>query len=163
MPALCYRSLAGTGIRQETTGGLCAPSCSDAAVQSRDCAVSHRHFNLYRLNGPRPARHSGGEAGAARVFDQLRERFWLDQPMYVQLWRYVSGIAMLDFGYSWLGVLVFDLIMDRFATLLLTGTAFVLSLVLYRVYPWRLPASRNRRLADRQRWCSTPHRCFGWC
>ena len=52
--------------------------------------------------------------------------------MYVQLWRYVSGVAMLDFGFSYRqGVPVLDLILARLpATLLLTGTAFVLSLAL---------------------------------
>lgn len=73
-----------------------------------------------------------GEAGAtdAEFLRQLREQFGLDQPLYVQLWRYISGIATLDFGYSYRQQMpVFDLIMDRMpATLLLTGTAFVMSL-----------------------------------
>ena len=92
------------------------------------------NFLLIQMAPGDPAAILAGEAGAAdqEFLDQLRERFGLDQPMYVQLWRYVSGIAMLDFGYSYrLGVPVFDLIMARLpATLLLTGTAFVLSLVL---------------------------------
>lgn len=92
------------------------------------------NFLLIQMAPGDPAAILAGEAGAAdqEFLDQLRERFGLDQPMYVQLWRYVSGIAMLDFGYSYrLGVPVFGLIMDRLpATLLLTGTAFVLSLVL---------------------------------
>ncbi|MFI0472217.1 MULTISPECIES: ABC transporter permease [unclassified Halomonas] len=92
------------------------------------------NFLLIQLAPGDPASILAGEAGAAdqEFLNQLRERFGLDQPMYVQLWRYVSGIAMLDFGYSYrLGVPVFDLIMARLpATLLLTGTAFVLSLFL---------------------------------
>lgn len=92
------------------------------------------NFLLIQLAPGDPAAILAGEAGAAdqEFLDQLRERFGLDQPLYVQLWRYVSGIAMLDFGYSYrLGVPVFDLIMARLpATLLLTGTAFALSLVL---------------------------------
>ena len=92
------------------------------------------NFLLIQLAPGDPAAILAGEAGAAdqEFLNQLRERFGLDQPMYVQLWRYVSGIAMLDFGYSYrLGAPVFDLIMARLpATLLLTGTAFVLSLVL---------------------------------
>lgn len=92
------------------------------------------NFLLIQLAPGDPASILAGHAGAAdqEFLNQLRERFGLDQPMYVQLWRYVSGIAMLDFGYSYrLGVPVFDLIMARLpATLLLTGTAFVLSLVL---------------------------------
>lgn len=92
------------------------------------------NFLLIQLAPGDPASILAGEAGAAdqEFLNQLRERFGLDQPMYVQLWRYVSGIAMLDFGYSYrLGVPVFDLIMARLpATLLLTGTAFLISLVL---------------------------------
>lgn len=92
------------------------------------------NFLLIQLAPGDPAAILAGEAGAAdqEFLDQLRERFGLDQPLYVQLWRYISGIAMLDFGYSYrLGVPVFDLIMARLpATLLLTGTAFALSLVL---------------------------------
>lgn len=92
------------------------------------------NFVLIQMAPGDPAAILAGEAGATdqEFLNQLRERFGLDQPIYVQLWRYVSGIAMLDFGYSYrLGVPVFDLIMARLpATLLLTGTAFVLSLVL---------------------------------
>lgn len=92
------------------------------------------NFFLIQMAPGDPAAILAGEAGATdqEFLNQLRERFGLDQPIYVQLWRYVSGIAMLDFGYSYrLGVPVFDLIMARLpATLLLTGTAFVLSLVL---------------------------------
>ncbi|MDN3558513.1 ABC transporter permease [Vreelandella neptunia] len=92
------------------------------------------NFLLIQMAPGDPAAILAGQAGAAdqEFLNQLRERFGLDQPMYVQLWRYISGIAMLDFGYSYrLGVPVFDLIMARLpATLLLTGTAFVLSLVL---------------------------------
>ncbi|WP_016914893.1 ABC transporter permease [Vreelandella stevensii] len=92
------------------------------------------NFFLIQMAPGDPAAILAGEAGAAdqEFLDQLRVRFGLDQPIYVQLWRYASGIAMLDFGYSYrLGTPVFDLIMARLpATLLLTGTAFVLSLVL---------------------------------
>ncbi|SDL66768.1 peptide/nickel transport system permease protein [Franzmannia pantelleriensis] len=92
------------------------------------------NFVLIQLAPGDPAAILAGEAGATdeEFLRQLRERFGLDQPMYVQLWRYVSGIAMLDFGFSYRqGVPVLDLILARLpATLLLTGTAFVLSLAL---------------------------------
>ena len=60
------------------------------------------------------------------------ERFGLDQPLPVQLWRYMSGVLQLDFGYSYRQQMpVLDLILDRLpATLLLTGAAFVISLSL---------------------------------
>ncbi|PMR77518.1 ABC transporter permease [Billgrantia endophytica] len=92
------------------------------------------NFFLIQMAPGDPAAILAGEAGATdqEFLRQLRERFGLDQPLYVQLWRYVSGIAMLDFGYSYRqGMPVLDLILARLpATLLLTGTAFVLSLAL---------------------------------
>ncbi|SDO69781.1 peptide/nickel transport system permease protein [Halomonas shengliensis] len=92
------------------------------------------NFFLIQLAPGDPAAILAGEAGAtdAEFLRQLTERFGLDQPLHVQLWRYVSGVAMLDFGFSYRQqVPVLDLILERLpATLLLTGTAFVLSLVL---------------------------------
>lgn len=92
------------------------------------------NFLLIQLAPGDPAAIMAGESGAAdeAFIAQLRERFGLDQPLYVQLWKYVSGILSLDFGYSYRQQMpVLDLILDRLpATLLLTGTAFVLSLVL---------------------------------
>ena len=92
------------------------------------------NFVLIQLAPGDPAAILAGEAGATdqEFLRQLRERFGLDQPLYVQLWRYVSGIATLDFGWSYRqGMPVLDLILARLpATLLLTGTAFVLSLAL---------------------------------
>lgn len=92
------------------------------------------NFFLIQMAPGDPAAILAGEAGAtdAEFLRQLTERFGLDQPLYVQLWRYVSGVAMLDFGFSYRQqVPVLDLILARLpATLLLTGTAFILSLVL---------------------------------
>ncbi|WP_346795669.1 ABC transporter permease [Halomonas sp. Bachu 37] len=92
------------------------------------------NFFLIQMAPGDPAAILAGEAGASdqEFINQLRERFGLDQPLYVQLWHYVSGIVMLDFGYSYrLDMPVLDLILQRLpATLLLTGAAFVLSLTL---------------------------------
>ncbi|WP_336043436.1 ABC transporter permease, partial [Pseudooceanicola nanhaiensis] len=65
------------------------------------------------------------------MIEQLRERFGLDQPLYVQLGKYVWGILQFDLGYSFRqGAPVSELIADRLpATLLLTMTAFGISLV----------------------------------
>lgn len=90
------------------------------------------NFFLIQMAPGDPAAILAGEAGAtdAEFLRQLTERFGLDQPLHVQLWRYVSGVATLDFGFSYRQqVPVLDLILERLpATLLLTGTAFVLSL-----------------------------------
>ena len=79
-----------------------------------------------------------GEAGAADAgyVTELRERFGLDQPLPVQLGRYLANIAQLDLGYSFRhNVPVATLIAQRLpATLLLIvaslGIAFLGGIVL---------------------------------
>ncbi|MCW5751882.1 MAG: ABC transporter permease [Alphaproteobacteria bacterium] len=80
-----------------------------------------------------PASVMAGEAGAAdEVFmSQLRKEFGLDRPLHEQLAVYVKNVVTLDLGYSYRQQRpVADLLLERVpATLLLTGTAFLLSLV----------------------------------
>lgn len=75
-----------------------------------------------------------GEAGAAtpEYVANLRKQFGLDQPMPVQLGRYLGKVATLDLGTSFRNnALVIDLILDRLpATLLLMGVSIVLALSL---------------------------------
>jgi peptide/nickel transport system permease protein len=79
-----------------------------------------------------------GEAGAgdAGYVAALRERFGLDQPLPVQLGRYLLRVAQLDLGYSFRqNMPVFDLITQRVpATLLLMlaslGIAFLGGIIL---------------------------------
>jgi peptide/nickel transport system permease protein len=74
-----------------------------------------------------------GEAGAAdpQFLAQLRTQFGLDQPLSTQLWIYVSHVAQGDLGVSYRQQRpVAGLILERLsATLLLTGTAFVLAII----------------------------------
>lgn len=74
-----------------------------------------------------------GEAGAsdAQFVAQLRQQFGLDQPLSTQLATYIGKVVRLDLGYSYRQQApVLQLIAERLpATLLLTGSAFVLSLV----------------------------------
>lgn len=97
-------------------------------------AIAVLNFFLLHAAPGDPAVVLAGEAGAAdeQMIAQLRERFGLDQPLYVQLGKYIGGIVRFDLGYSFRqGAPVSDLIADRLpATLLLTLTAFFLSLVL---------------------------------
>jgi len=92
------------------------------------------NFLLIRAAPGDPAMVMAGEAGAAdaQFLQQVRAEFGLDQPLPVQLWRYVAGVVTLDLGYSYRQKQpVVDLLAERIpATLLLTGSAFVLSLVL---------------------------------
>jgi peptide/nickel transport system permease protein len=96
-------------------------------------AIVVLNFFLIRMAPGDPALVMAGEAGAGdQIFvAQLREKFGLDKPLPVQLYVYVKGILSLDLGFSFRQQMpVAKLILDRLpATLLLTGTAFAISLV----------------------------------
>jgi peptide/nickel transport system permease protein len=97
-------------------------------------AIIVMNFFLIRLAPGDPAMVMAGEAGASdKVFvAQLREKFGLDRPLPEQLFVYVKGILALDLGFSFRQQApVSKLILDRLpATLLLTLSAFAISLVL---------------------------------
>lgn len=97
-------------------------------------AIVVMNFVLIRLAPGDPALVMAGEAGASdEIFvAQLRQKFGLDQSLPRQLFLYVKGIIGLDLGYSFRQQQpVATLILDRLpATLLLTGTAFAISLAL---------------------------------
>jgi len=76
---------------------------------------------------------AGDMGGAdASVIDEIRERYGLNEPFHVQLWRYVSGVARLDLGYSYFyNTPVTKLIVERLpATLLLVFSSQILAIVL---------------------------------
>lgn len=91
------------------------------------------NFMLVRAAPGDPVSIMAGEAGASdpQFVAQLRQQFGLDQPLPTQLANYLGHVLRLDLGYSYRQQQpVVDLILERLpATLLLTGTAFVLSLV----------------------------------
>lgn len=72
-----------------------------------------------------------GEAGAAtpEYMAQLRARFGLDQPLYVQLYRYIANLLTLDLGFSFRhNMPVLDLILGRLpATLMLMGATLTIA------------------------------------
>ncbi len=92
------------------------------------------NFLLVRAAPGDPVSVMAGEAGASdpQFVAQLKQQFGLDKSLPVQLGNYLSHIVRFDLGYSYRQQQpVLDLILDRLpATLLLTGTAFVLSLLL---------------------------------
>lgn len=95
-------------------------------------AIIVLNFFLIRAAPGDPAVVMAGEAGATdELFvSQLREKFGLDRAMHEQLFLYVKDIASFDLGFSFRQQMpVSKLILDRLpATLLLTGSAFVISL-----------------------------------
>jgi peptide/nickel transport system permease protein len=96
-------------------------------------AIIVLNFFLIRLAPGDPAIVMAGEAGASdKVFvTQLREKFGLDKPLPEQLFVYVKGVLAFDLGFSFRQQApVSKLILERLpATLLLTLTAFAISLV----------------------------------
>ena len=114
-------------------------------------AIVVLNFFLIRAAPGDPAAVMAGEAGAAdeKFLQQLEERFGLDKPIHEQLWIYVSDIVVLDMGFSYRQQEpVADLIFERLpATLLLTGTAFAISILL-GILLGALAAARAGRWAD---------------
>ena len=75
---------------------------------------------------------AGDMGGAdAEVIEEIRTRYGLDKPFYVQLWRYLSRVAVLDLGHSYFfNVPVTELVLERLpATLLLVFSAQILAIV----------------------------------
>jgi peptide/nickel transport system permease protein len=97
-------------------------------------AIVVLNFCLIRAAPGDPAVVMAGEAGATdeQFIQQLRAQFGLDQPLPVQLYLYMKGVVGLDLGFSFRQQMpVATLIFQRLpATLLLTGTAFAVSLTL---------------------------------
>ncbi len=96
-------------------------------------AIIVANFLLVHAAPGDPASVIAGEAGAAdpQFLAQLRTQFGLDQPLSTQLWLYVSHVAQGDLGVSYRQQRpVAGLILERLsATLLLTGTAFILAVI----------------------------------
>jgi len=97
-------------------------------------AILTLNFFLIHLAPGDPAAVMAGEAGAAdaKFLAQLREQFGLDKPLLTQLGLYLGGVLQFDLGFSYRQQMpVADLILTRLpATLILTMTAFVVSLLL---------------------------------
>lgn len=114
-------------------------------------AILVLNFSLIHAAPGDPASVMAGEAGATdeQFLEDLRRRFGLDQPFHVQLWIYIKGAVQLDLGYSYRRAMpVADLIWDRLpATLLLTATAFVISIV-FGVIAGVAAAARQGRWSD---------------
>ncbi len=114
-------------------------------------AILVLNFSLIHAAPGDPASVMAGEAGATdeQFLEDLRRRFGLDQPFHVQLWIYIKGAVQLDLGYSYRRSMpVADLIWDRLpATLLLTATAFVISII-FGVIAGVAAAARQGRWSD---------------
>lgn len=88
-------------------------------------------FLLIHLAPGDPVLALAGDNGDAEYYAQVRQRFGLDQPLPQQLATYAANVLRGDLGTSYVqGRPVTDVIAERLpATLLLTGTAVVVSTV----------------------------------
>jgi len=87
------------------------------------------NFMLIHLAPGDPVYLLAGQSGDEQYFQFIREKFGLDQPLTVQLGRYLAGVVRGDFGYSLAYQQpVANLVFSRVpATLLLMLTALSLS------------------------------------
>lgn len=99
---------------------------------------------LQMVPGGPLASGEGGSAASAERIAKLKELYGLDDPLYVQYLKWIGGILTGDWGTSLnTGRPVLELIGDRVpATLLLTGLAFGLAIVL--AVPMGIIAARWR-------------------
>lgn len=88
-------------------------------------------FLLIRLAPGDPVLAIAGEHGDAAYYAFMRHRYGLDQPLSRQFTSYVGHVLRGDLGFSYVyGRATLGVIVERVpATLLLTGTALVLSVV----------------------------------
>lgn len=89
-------------------------------------------FVLIHAGPGEPVLALAGEHGDAAYYEFMRERFGLDQPLPHRLATYAGRVARGDLGVSWVqGRPVLHVILERApATLLLTGTALLLALLI---------------------------------
>lgn len=94
--------------------------------------IATMSFLLVRAAPGDPAQVMAGQTGAAdeKMLAQIREEYGLDQPFIVQLATHLKRVVTLDLGQSYRQRQpVTTLIAERLpATLILTGTAFLLAL-----------------------------------
>ena len=114
-------------------------------------AVVICNFILLKLAPGDAAEVLAGEASASSLeyLTELRIRFGLDQPVYLQLWHYLVKLMTLDLGFSFRhNQSVLSLILDRLpATLLLMLSGITLAVVVGACLGV-LAAQRVNRLRD---------------
>ncbi|OBA34469.1 ABC transporter permease [Gordonia sp. 852002-50816_SCH5313054-c] len=72
----------------------------------------------------------GGKPMSPALIEQLRAQYHLDQPFYVQYFNYIGGVFHLDFGTSFSGQPVFDVMKRAFpVTVNLTLIALVVETI----------------------------------
>ena len=98
--------------------------------------ISVATFGLFFVSPHDPAKVIAGRLATPQTVSLVRHRLGLDQPVYVQYWKFASRAVQGDFGKSWYtDTPAFKLVMERMPpTLYLTfaglGMALLISLPL---------------------------------
>ncbi len=96
-------------------------------------AVLVLNFSLITIAPGDIADTIAGVMGGAneQVLAEIRARYGLDQPFHLQLWRYLSAVAVFDLGYSYyFNTPVTTLILEKLpATLLLVFSAQIVAII----------------------------------
>ncbi|MGA4846387.1 ABC transporter permease [Streptomyces sp. G5(2025)] len=114
-------------------------------------AVLVTSFFLFRLIPGDPVKQmTGGQRVSAEQLAAMRQEFGLDKPVAAQFWDYTGKVLSGDFGTSYqFHAPVMEKITEALpATLLLTGTAYVLY-TLIGIWLGTRTAWRNGKLGDR--------------
>jgi oligopeptide transport system permease protein len=93
------------------------------------------YFMVFGMPGDPIAALFGDKQPPEAVLQQIRERYMLDQPLIVQYFHYLMGILRLDFGTTFSGQSVIEVLARTFPVTLRLATlgiliAFVLSIVI---------------------------------
>jgi peptide/nickel transport system permease protein len=96
------------------------------------CVITCLNFLIIKMVPGDPVRAMIGDYPVPQDYiDNIRRQYGLDQPLYIQFWRYISALVQGDFGYSFSNRhAVLPLILERAKyTLLLIIPAILFSLV----------------------------------
>ncbi|GAA3651089.1 ABC transporter permease [Microbacterium marinilacus] len=89
------------------------------------------YFMVFAMPGDPIAALFGDKQPTEAVLEQLRQRYHLDQPFIVQYFYYIMGVFQLDFGTSFSGQPVIEVLQRTFpVTLRLAVMAVVLALLI---------------------------------
>jgi peptide/nickel transport system permease protein len=94
--------------------------------------ISFITFVLLYVLPADPVRQIAGRSATAQTVENIRHQLGLDQPLWVQYWRYLTGLVQGDMGRSYLQKTeVTELILSRLpATLLLMAGGILCELVI---------------------------------
>jgi peptide/nickel transport system permease protein len=113
-------------------------------------AIATLTFAATFLSPIDPARSYAGQRAPDDVVERVREDFGLNDPLYVQYWRYLERLCQGDLGNSFsTGQPVSEAIVDRLPETALLAVAAIIVQVAIGIPLGLVAALRHRRLADR--------------